>query len=100
MASVHIPFFLDGKLTTDYRSKPHIDGSFLSKPEDYHNNNNNNNIITLDWTEDPILNDRTLADAVTALSKDGIWDLLERGRTYASFMEERGDFDSLIVDSK
>ena len=34
MASVHLPWFLDGNLTTEFRNKAHIDGSFLSK--DYH----------------------------------------------------------------
>lgn len=26
---------MDGKLTRNFRNKPHIDGSFLSKPKDY-----------------------------------------------------------------
>ncbi len=104
MASVHIPLFLDGKLTTDFRSRSVIDGSFRAKPEDYHrllkNDDrgqnlklgNSDNAIFFDWTKDPILSDRTLSDAVSVISKEGIWDLLERGRSYAAMMEKRGDF--------
>ena len=108
MASVHIPLFLNGKLVTDFRSKPHIDGSFIAKPNDFHSptivpkqqlqqqqQQNLDTIITLNWKEDPILSDRKLGDAVAALSKEGIWDLLEQGRLYAVKMEKRGDFDSL-----
>lgn len=109
MASVHIPYFLDGKLTTDFRSKPHIDGSFLTKPEDYHkfintnlsssieSNSNNDNVIFLDWKQDPILSKRSLVDAVSVISKEGIWDLMERGRMHARLMEKRGDFDGLVL---
>lgn len=93
MASVHIPFFLDGKLTTDFRSKPHIDGSFLSNMKEFSSPDTEN--IILDWKSDPYLANRNLGDAVTALSSDGIWDLFERGRKYAMEMEKRGAFHSL-----
>ena len=103
MASVHIPLFLDGKLTSNFQSKPYIDGSFLTKPDDYHKllidggSNNKNNVLFLDWKQDPILSDRTLGDAVSVISKEGVWDLFERGRSYAILMEKRGDFDSLLI---
>jgi len=110
MASVHIPLFLDSKLTTNFRGKPHIDGSFMAQPTDYHqlfipsscssvDAQINKNIIFLDWKKDPILSDRNLADAVAVISKQGIWDLLDRGRSYASSMEKRGDFDLLLRNS-
>lgn len=93
MASVHIPFFLNGKITTDFRSAPHIDGSFLTKPEDYHLGDKS---LILDWQVDPFLRDRNLGDAVQALSEDGIWDLVERGRNYAVQMEKDGAFDHIF----
>ena len=93
MASVHIPLFLNGKITTDFRNAPHIDGSFLTKPEDYHIGDKS---LILDWQTDPYLRDRNLGDAVKALSEDGIWDLVERGRKYAVQMEKNGDFDSIF----
>lgn len=107
MASVHIPLFLNGKVVTDFRSKPHIDGSFIAKPEDFHSSMNQEgksrcnsgekvNLISLDWKKDPALRDRKLGDAVNALSKEGIWDLLEQGRSHAVKMDKRGDFDSLM----
>lgn len=89
MASVHIPLFLNGKLTTNFRDGPHIDGSFLSKWSDYHLCDDS---VILDWSADPFLSDRTLGDAVSALSEEGIWDLLERGRTHAVKMEKNGSF--------
>jgi len=91
MASVHIPLFLNGKFTTDFRKGAHIDGSFLSKPEDY--NSGGDRSLILDWQADPFLRDRNLGDAVKALSEDGIWDLVDRGRKYAVKMEKDGDFD-------
>jgi hypothetical protein len=74
-----------------------MDGSFLSKPLDYHASNDSDKIINLNWKEDPTLSDRTLSDAVSVISKEGIWDLVERGRKHAIVMEKRGDFDCLIL---
>jgi len=95
MASIHIPWFLDGKLTTRYRDAEHIDGSFLSKATDYVTEVRPKNVVRLDWTKDPAMSDKKLGDFVEALSKEGIWDLVERGKSYAALMEERGDFESL-----
>ena len=96
MASIHIPWFLDGKLTTTYGGAEHIDGSFLSEASDYViPSPRARSVVTLDWTEDPALSDTEFFDFVKALSKEGIWDLLEQGRKRARVMEERGDFESL-----
>ena len=99
MASVHIPLFLDGKFTTPYRNQAHIDGSFLATLEDYHpeagSSEGGGNVLVLDWQQDPFLKDRKLGDFVKALSPDGIWNLLEQGRSYAATMEKRGDFSAL-----
>ena len=35
LSSTTQPWFLDGNLTSNYRGKPHIDGSFLAQPSDY-----------------------------------------------------------------
>jgi len=109
MASIHIPWFIDGKLTASYRGKPFIDGSFLSKPVDYDkqlplswddsNTIQPSSVVTLDWTQDPVLANKSLGDAVTAVSKDGIWGMLARGREFAAIMEERGDFRGLPMKS-
>lgn len=95
MASVHIPWFLDGKLTTTFRDEEHIDGSFLSKATDYASGVQPRDVVTLDWTSDPAMSEKKLGDFVEALSKDGIWDLVERGKSYAALMEKRGDFELL-----
>ncbi len=92
LASVHIPLFMDTRLTRDFRNVPHIDGSFLAESSDYHMDNRS---VYLDWTADPLLSDRSLGDAVTALNEDGIWNLLESGRKYAVKMEKEGKFQIL-----
>ncbi|MGK3740711.1 MAG: hypothetical protein ACI90V_007561 [Bacillariaceae sp.] len=101
---------MDGKLTSNFRSRPHIDGSFLSKDEDYipdnvNNNNNNNNFVNssnnnniiLDWTKDPYMSSKKNGmDFVEALSPDGIRGLMNQGKIYGKIMEDQGIFDSLL----
>jgi len=38
---------------------------------------------------------KSLLDSVNALSKQGIWDLVEQGRKHCEKMEQRGDFRNL-----
>jgi len=97
MASVHLPWFLDGKLTSNFRDRPHIDGSFLSKAKDYipHARTRKPSTIFLDWKQDPYMSSRRGLDFVQALTPDGIWGLLEQGKGYAKTMEEQGIFESL-----
>ena len=98
MASVHLPWFLDGNLTTEFRNKAHIDGSFLSK--DYHyvpeeSRASQRAIVTLDWTEDEGMATK-FGDFVKLVSKEGIWGMLDQGKAYAAnVMEPRGDFRDL-----
>ena len=98
MASVHLPWFLDGNLTTEFREKPHIDGSFLSKDHHYvpeESRASQRAIVTLDWTEDEGMATE-FGDFVKLVSKEGIWGMLEQGKSYAaSVMEARGDFKDL-----
>ena len=98
MASVHLPWFLDGKLTTSFRDGAHIDGSFLAKGYHYvpeENRASQRVIVTLDWTADESM-ETEVGDFVKLVSKDGIWGMLEKGKTYAkTVMEPRGDFKDL-----
>lgn len=91
---------MDGKLTSDFRGKPHIDGSFLSKEDDYSpeqkmEDDSNMNVIILDWKEDPEMSSKGGFDIVEALSPEGIYGLLEQGKKYGKVLEDRGVFDSL-----
>jgi hypothetical protein len=95
MASIHLPWFLDGKLTTQFRDKPCIDGSFLSKDQDYLPERNGSNVLVLDYNQDPRYESTKLLDFVTALSPDSIFQLLEDGKRYACQLEEQGKFVSL-----
>ena len=51
--------------------------------------------IVLDWKKDPCMSSKGGIDIVEALSPDGIWDLLERGKLYGKVMEDQGMFDSI-----
>jgi len=99
MASVHLPWFLDGNLTSNFRGKPHIDGSFLAQPSDYVSSPDNSEQqpaqLILDYQRDPIMKDRS-SEFVKLLSKQGIWDILEQGKKHAKIMEREGEFDSLM----
>mmetsp|Transcript_23106 Transcript_23106/g.64063 ORF Transcript_23106/g.64063 Transcript_23106/m.64063 type:complete len:329 (-) Transcript_23106:753-1739(-) len=100
MASVHLPWFLDGKLTSNFRDRPHIDGSFLSKDVDYipdydEQNKIENDTIILDWSKDPAMSSKGGIDIVEALSPDGIYGLIEKGKLYGKIMEQQGAFESL-----
>ena len=90
MASVHIPWFLDGKLVANFRDKTVMDGSFLSRPEHYAAHDSHATTLMLDYSQDPSLQQKNLLDAVTALSPDGIWGLLEQGRQFARRQDEEG----------
>jgi len=97
MASVHIPWFLDGKLFCNFRDSPHMDGSFLTKAQDYIDRRVDRGvgIINMDWKQDPVMEERSL-EFVKLVSKDGIWSMLSQGKTFAqNVMEPRGDFASL-----
>ncbi len=74
---------------------PHIDGSFLAKSEDYLSTENGESNIIFDWKSDHKMANKSLLDSVNALSKQGICDLFEQGRTYCEKMEQRGDFRNL-----
>jgi hypothetical protein len=89
------PWFLDGKLTSTFRDEPHIDGSFLSKSTDYLPSERKSNILFLDWSKDPEMQSKGGIDIVEALSPDGIWGLVERGKVYAEIMEQNGTFEGL-----
>jgi len=100
MASVHLPWFLDGNLTYNYRGKPHIDGSFLAQPSDYlpdkysNNNKEQSNELILGFRRDPVMKDRA-SEFIKLVSKQTIWDIVEQGEKHARIMEGRGEFDLL-----
>ena len=96
MASAHLPWFLDGKLTSKFRGKPHIDGSFFASVEDFLIGPHYEDLtIHFDYTRDPLYKNKNWGDIGKALSADGIWNMLEDGKRYAKVMEERGEFSLL-----
>ena len=101
------PWFLDGNLTSNYRGKPHIDGSFLAQPTDYlpasslsqqHDTQQQiNKPLILDYNSDPAMEGRA-SEFIKVVSKEAIWDILEQGKRYVKVMDENGDFDILPRD--
>ena len=84
---------MDGKLTADFRGRPHIDGSFLSKEDDYRPNFQRHSdtaidIIVLDWSKDPEMSSKGGIDFVRVMSPEGIYGLMEQGKLYGKVMEE------------
>jgi len=114
MASVHLPWFLDGKPVTTFRNRPCIDGSFLANQRHYdlrpvpsqtqppHQQTQQNRsphsqpvIIKFDYEEDPAYRDRGLLEFVDAVSPDGIWKMIRDGKRFAQYLEDQGRFEAI-----
>jgi hypothetical protein len=95
MASVHLPWFLDGELTSNFRDQPCIDGSFLSKGQDYLPERKASSVLILDYNRDPAYESMKMLDFITVISPDVIWKMLEDGKKYARQLEEQGLLVSL-----
>ena len=98
MASVHLPYFLDSKWTSNFRGRQYMDGSFLAKaPDDYHNVNaaKSPSILLLDYRDDATYQSQGLLNFVEAVKPSGIYQLIEDGKRYAKQKEEQGFFASL-----
>jgi predicted acylesterase/phospholipase RssA len=95
MASIHLPWFLNGELTSNFRDQPCIDGSFLSKGQDYLPEQKASSVLILDYNRDPTYESTKMLDFVTAMSPDGIWKMFEDGKKYARQMDEQGLLVSL-----
>eukprot|EP00547_Thalassionema_nitzschioides_P003467 CAMPEP_0194203726 /NCGR_PEP_ID=MMETSP0156-20130528/3426_1 /TAXON_ID=33649 /ORGANISM="Thalassionema nitzschioides, Strain L26-B" /LENGTH=269 /DNA_ID=CAMNT_0038929531 /DNA_START=125 /DNA_END=934 /DNA_ORIENTATION=- len=96
MASVHLPWFLDGKLTTTFRNAPHIDGSFLASAENFGVDPRVDTVLMPDYTKDPALGDSAFLDFVKTAGPDSIYELLEKGKAYGKLMEREGRLDCLV----
>lgn len=101
-ASVHLPWFLNSKLTATFRDRQYIDGSFLARAKDYKCNARNvksSQPLILNYSLDPSYQSRRLSSFVNAVNPDGIYKMLEDGKRYARTMEEQGIFSSLTKKS-
>lgn len=93
MASVHLPWFLNGNWTRDFRGQAVIDGSFLAKPSDYFDSERHvDEALTLNHKLDPVMRDRSADFVNPGKGKQFIWDILEQGKRHAQIMEKQGDF--------
>lgn len=101
MCSVHIPVFLDRRLTRDFRGERFIDGSFQSRPDDYKFGQGPlESVVMLDYDGDERLKAKGGEGAdsfVSLISKDYVWAMLEMGYTHARRREGEGGFKGLSV---
>ena len=93
MASIHLPWFLDGKITSNFRDRPYIDGSFLASARDYHPLSLPSKTFVVDFKRDPAYKAKNYLQAVEALSPDGIYQMIEDGKRYAAQLEEQGGLE-------
>jgi hypothetical protein len=89
------PWFLDGKLTTSFRNVPCIDGSFLSKLSDFHVTTEDR-LIVPSFHKDPAMANVSIFDFVNSVSPDAIFELMEKGKSYAKTMDDSGKFKYLV----
>jgi predicted acylesterase/phospholipase RssA len=92
--SVHIPWFLDGKLYTKFREKRYIDGSFLAQPCHYVPDERQDALV-LNYADDPAYQGTGLLDFVEAVNPEGIYNILRDGKRFAKHLEEQGAFQIL-----
>lgn len=93
MASVHLPWFLNGSLTKTFRGQSVIDGSFLAKSFHYVDNEKHlDDALILSYSRDPVMRDRSADFVNPGKGKQFIWDILEQGKRHAKIMEEQGEF--------
>ena len=98
IASIHLPFFLDGRFASTYRGSLYIDGSFRSSLEDHYPEVSFNSLVVFDFQHDTMLKGRKwhiFLRFVKLPSEDGVFSLLDRGREYAERLDQEGHFDCL-----
>mmetsp|Transcript_23753 Transcript_23753/g.37264 ORF Transcript_23753/g.37264 Transcript_23753/m.37264 type:complete len:142 (+) Transcript_23753:197-622(+) len=96
MASVHLPWFLNGDWTKEFRGQTVIDGSFLAKPTDYFDSERHvDEALILDYKLDPVMRDRSADFVNPGKGKQFIWDILEQGKRHAQIMDKQGEFRML-----
>lgn len=97
MASIHIPMFMDGRISTSYQGKQYIDGSFWSQiakvqgPFPTKNLNKKLDVFHVDYK-----NDRTFTKVwgrtpITKLiSPADVYTMMERGYKYMEALDRKG----------
>ena len=88
MASVHIPFFMDGQFFATFRGKPCIDGSFLIQPGELSAGANRAASIMVDHKDDASLEDGQFLRLKPG--PDLVRALIERGAAFSRAHQEPG----------
>lgn len=87
MASIHIPFFMDGKVYSKYQDKRYIDGSFWSfvrKKDliDDHDIQLPSPIYNIDWRLDKQFEEKFSTNFVDLITPDGLYEMMNCGYNY------------------
>jgi hypothetical protein len=99
MASVHVPFFLDGKMAYQFRGKPCVDGSLAfpglppvvyTLPGQF----SSSQILQISPHEDPRMRERYrgASDFLRLSGEPALREMMHWGETYVDKMEEEGQF--------
>ena len=102
LASIHIPFFLDGKPTSSFNNQQFVDGSFflrtaenylpyLSPPPSEHISFSHQDDLKFQAASNA--NDRL--DFLKLISEKSLYEMIERGVDFAKERESRGEFVAL-----
>lgn len=87
MASIHIPFFMDGKVYSKYQDKRYIDGSFWSfvrKKDliDDHDIQLPSPIYNIDWRLDKQFEEKFSTNFVDLITPDCLYEMMNCGYNY------------------
>ena len=97
LTTVHVPWFMDGLFTRNFRGKKCVDGflpPFYSPLQSTRTPDTTPHIL-IDWRIDPCYRYCTPIDMIKLLSPESIWGLLEQGKAYAQKREAEGLFLSI-----
>lgn len=92
MATVHIPWFMDGNWTTTFRGRKYIDGALFSRKKHYLPDNKGADVIVLNHFKDPHYKGFGLLDTIKVMTPQAVWDMMEHGKAHARRMEAEGRF--------
>lgn len=101
MASVHIPLFMNGKVTTTYKEEKYMDGSFWSMvanikgPWPVDQIDKRRDVLHIDYNHDKDFISENGSTAITkAISPDDVHEMMKRGYEY---MQKQAEDGKLLV---
>jgi hypothetical protein len=103
MVSVHIPFFMDGRLYRKYNGDRYIDGSFWPYvtngriPDPIPDRNCYTDLFNIDYRNDGEFLSKMDGSFVRLISPDGLYDMVNAGYLYMKKLDAAGRIPDLFV---